>query len=217
MAKRYFEQGLARRVKIIYKIFSHIILNFPIDRDKPINDDELDDVLIYINSLYINLHGAVDNLSWVIAYKLNIDPALEPQSVNIFKKKFLNKITFTKNCKPFFDYYNSFKDWYWEEFTSRRHPSAHRLPLYIPHRAFESKDQNDLYNDLYKRFFDEFNKQNYEKSEDLLNEMDAMGRFIPFFTYNFEEFFPIYPTITNDTQKVFNIIETTISFLAVIN
>ncbi len=108
-------------------------------------ETKLMEVNIYINSIYINIRGIIDNLSWYLKYELNISTKSENQidlKGKIFRKELVEK-GFN------IDRIQRFDDWF-SEIKKKRDPIAHRLPLYIPYRIITDKKDAENAQKLYK-------------------------------------------------------------------
>lgn len=88
---------------------------------------------LYINSIYINMFGALDNLAWALQHEFNL---VEGVTENKNRKKIgLFAQEWTKSLKQkdekIIQDMDKFKDWY-EKCTDFRDMAAHRMPLYCP-------------------------------------------------------------------------------------
>lgn len=211
-SKYYFEYGLSRRLLLIEASLRYFLNNIPPQRTEPLDNETSLNAIIHINSLYVNLYGSIDNLAWTLAYEMN----LFPKSINIesdkqlikkislFKDSFQNKLPL--NCHTYKNYLSSMKEWF-DKISKYRHPSSHRIPLYIiPAILNESESKN--YQKEFDRHKIELSKGNADQANIHLDNLKEYGRFSPLFSHDPDEgIFPIYPTITNDSiilLEIFN-------------
>ncbi|NTW88309.1 MAG: hypothetical protein HGB26_04120 [Desulfobulbaceae bacterium] len=209
-AKKYLCFGFNIRALQIKE--SWFQLNSLLEKDGGNNRDPYQTLQtnIYLNSYYINLLGAVDNLAWVLQHEFNlIEGASEANSkrnkIIIFGKDFGEKLSVLDSAlvedielyKPWFEVVKEFRD-----------PAAHRMPLYCPPGIITDKHVEN-----YMQASEKFAAQDY--SIDSTSFMEAMrktamvGEFKPVFV-SFSErtediLFPLKKTLIEDYEPFWNL------------
>lgn len=108
-------------------------------------ETKLMEVNIYVNSIYINIRGVIDNLSWYLKYEFGITIKNDNQ-VDLKRKEFKKEL----EGKGFnIDKIEKYDNWF-SDLKQKRDPIAHRLPLYIPYRIITNKKDADDAQNLYK-------------------------------------------------------------------
>ena len=137
---------------------------------------------IYLNSYYLNLLGAVDNLAWVLQHEFNlIEGATEANrkrnKITIFGKDFVAKLSaLDSNLATELEPY---KEWF-EIVKEFRDPAAHRIPLYCPPGIV-----TDKHAESYKQASEKFAAQDYSVDRtaymEAMHEVSMVGEFKPVF------------------------------------
>lgn len=196
-SKRHLALGYLNRFFMIQSKRHKIISIIKMQEEKPLQQREAIDLKIYLNSFYVNLRGALDNLAWLLNYELGLQDTISESSqkgnsrkfTDLFGKPFLDKLhskneTIPKELDNFSLWYKDLKDF--------RDPAAHRIPLAFLQSTITEDDFENLM-DLQKRW-EELNKlfsqgdifKNLEKSGEkldealsILNEYSNVGKFSP--------------------------------------
>jgi hypothetical protein len=173
---------------------------------------------IFINSFYINLLGATDNLAWILQHELNlIDGASEKNrgkfDIGLFQKKFIKYLKVID--EPIGCIIQGFEKWH-TEIKDFRDPAAHRIPLYCPpgvmfdnhldeHKAVSSKLADINYTE---------NSAQYMTT---LSEQYNIGEYQPIFTSFQEEgddlYFHLLKTVEHDYTPFWLLSHTVLSWL----
>ena len=161
---------------------------------KPFDPYETTRINILLNAFYLNILGAIDNLSWVIQHEFNlINGATESNSkkhgIGFFKKEF--KKSLNKSDPDMVKETNNFQNWH-DEIKNFRDSAAHRIPLFCPARVINSEDDEELSNTR-----NNFLNQDYSKDRkaymNAQRELYQVGKFQPIFVHVSEESETIYP------------------------
>lgn len=108
----------------------------------------------------MNLRGVLDNFAWAILwYSAPVDAAQIEKSrdfmkVGLFKGQILNKLSSQTNLKKLIE---SNHEWN-SDFSQRRDPVAHRLPLRVIPQVFTSESQSIEYQRLLTRYHQNINE-----------------------------------------------------------
>lgn len=150
---------------------------------------------IYLNSFYLNLRGAVDNLTWALAYELSLRDDLDEDNKGsqyfcyLFGEKFLTALEDTSETLT--DFLRPFREWF-DELKELRDPAAHRIPLTFPGSVLlaeegeEWQEKHNKANVLSEKALKAREQGKHDQASELLdesfslqNEANAMGRFLP--------------------------------------
>ncbi|MDH4379057.1 MAG: hypothetical protein QE263_04030 [Vampirovibrionales bacterium] len=165
LAFQYFQFGLMRRLMIIQKAYSWIIQNIPVERSKPLSLNEVENLNIHLNTIYLHLKGALDNFCWAIVHQA-LDPnavrELSTQSVNLFayRKATLEVTPYFLNGTALYKAIERLKPWD-KQIKSRRDPGAHRIPLTVPPSI-----QTDIENVQYRSTEEKVQRIQLKRNED---------------------------------------------------
>lgn len=178
-ASQHF-QGCSRRLLMMQ--FARIeILATSEEEDKPLDSHRLNLQNIYLNSYYLNLLGALDNLAWAGTYELRLLPSVDETKDEV--RKFCS-LTNKRLIAALRRHRADFADWLlergqWISDVKRfRDPAAHRLPLALV-RGVMTEEEGKRYQELSKQSWDALLNDRWEESERLQREADALGRFVP--------------------------------------
>ena len=204
-AKKYLRFGFNIRALQIRD--SWFQLNSLLEKDGDKNRDPYETVRtnIFLNSYYLNLLGAVDNLAWILQHEFNlIEGAAEANGkrnkIVIFGKEFGKKIrelddALFSELAPYREWLKTVRDF--------RDPAAHRMPLYCPPGIITDKHIED-----YRQASEKYQAQDYSIDSnafmDAMREVAMVGEFKPVFIGFSEDsedmFFPLQKTLTEDYQ-----------------
>lgn len=156
--KQFLIYGVVRRLEQIKFILKRINDIYPEHKTDPLTQDQRVELILLLNSFYLNLLGSIDNVSWSIAYEIGFisdtySEGFEPnekQKVDILKRD--RNYLGSKLEGIFFTDYLDFHKRYKEKISSikkKRHVSAHRIPFYISNEISENKKVE--YNQLQMR------------------------------------------------------------------
>lgn len=220
-AKYYLRHGLNRRLSIITKNLDFFYSTVPPNRQKPLDDNETCLATMNLNSLYVNICGAIDNMAWTLTHEFNlysditdIENAPQKREINLFHKKFLSKIEKINNLFSDYKKYINAKNGWHNELLKSRHPSTHKIPLYvIP--SILNKSESEKYDYHQVQHLEETRKLNFKGADEHFNQMNSLGTFIPLFAHDPDvKPSPIYPVIITDCE---NLTEITNQFLNSLN
>lgn len=204
-AKKYLRFGFNIRALQIKE--SWFQLNTLLEKDGGKNRDPYETVHtnIFLNSYYLNLLGAVDNLAWILQHEFNlIEGATEANNkrnkIIIFGKEFGKKLRALDDA--LFSEIAPYQEWF-EIVKEFRDPAAHRMPLYCPPGIITDKHVED-----YKQASEKYAAQDYSVDSNAfmgaMREMSMVGEFKPSFIGfsegNDDMFFPLQKTLMEDYQ-----------------
>ena len=210
-AKYYLLYGIGRRLSIIMENLEYFYQSVSPIRQAPLDKTSL--ATVHINSLYVNLCGTIDNIGWVLAYEFNfypntvdIEESKERNEINLFHNKFLLKISrINSTFNEYRDYIITKTEWH-KELLKSRHPSTHRIPLYIIPSVL-NKLESEKYIHHQEQHLEEALKLNIETADEHFNQMNSLGTFIPLFAHDPDIApSPIYPTIITDCENLIEIV-----------
>lgn len=133
-SKRHINLGLSNRFSMLKIARNKIIEIIQQQNDTPLNDENASWLKLLLNSYYINLRGALDNLAWFINYEFKLQENVVEESgkgnsfsfTDLFGKEFAAKLKSIKQTLA--EELEKHKDWY-IDLKKYRDPAAHRIPL----------------------------------------------------------------------------------------
>lgn len=171
---------------------------------------------IYLNSYYLNLLGAIDNLAWVLQHEFNlIEGATEATSkrnnIIIFGKDFGAKLSILDS--RLVTEIEAYKKWF-EIVKEFRDPAAHRMPLYCPPGIISEKHA-----EAYKQAREKLINQDYSTDSievmDAMHEMAMVGEFKPvlvvFSEGTEDRYFPLEKTLIEDYEPFWKLANTVLA------
>lgn len=134
-ARTFAREGMGRRLRVIERCVLNVFGLFPPGRDALLTPDECDDVAIQLHAFAINVYGLFDNLAWVLVLEAGLE--IPPVKISLFKgpaeaavPQSLQHYLKTPDVQAWFqDYGKPYRD-----------STAHRIPLYLPSRAWTKED-----------------------------------------------------------------------------
>jgi hypothetical protein len=205
-ARNYLLYGVGRRLNSIWLAFRNLHNLIPPNRIESLGTDEAISASNELNSIYINVRGALDNFAWCLQYTF-VGKDLPPSEVGLFLRKFQQQ----QGLEAVKLAVKDFADWD-KDFKSKRDPAAHRIPLLVLpaiHDATSLSVVQELEKKIALKTIESrvaSVKKNYEVAiliaeevEELRMQREKLGNFYPKF-----EFDPatgpidLYPTVPED-------------------
>lgn len=203
-AQEFFNHGFCRRLKTLKRCTENVFEICPPDEIEKLEHDLRVDLEINIQAFIVNVYGAIDNLLWVWVKETG------------FKYKNLTKVALgnpelIETFSPIFvSYLESLEGWF-SHLLNFRHSLAHRIPLYVPPYALTPEEMlRDKQID--QEIFEALKNPNvdFNKINDLNEEQEKLGVFIPVYRHSFSENSPeviLHAQILADNNTVFDIAE----------
>ncbi|HRX37621.1 MAG TPA: hypothetical protein P5337_14615 [Aestuariivirga sp.] len=223
-AKYYVKYGLGRRSKAIWFSFRELYQTIPPERDIPLSFDDAERSSELLNSLYINIRGALDNVAWAFVNSLGGIKkfGMKETQIGLFSPQFQREQEFkhiTTLLEPFVEWN--------KEFKRLRDPAAHRIPLTaIPSlQDSESLEEYARLQSEWSSKLTEFSTAaangQHELAERTKQDADRLfavlqntGKYSPLFDYEPNaKPMPIYPTVPEDVGIYVIILRKSLSLL----
>ena len=174
-------QGCARRLLMMQYARVEITAASE-EKHHPLTTDEGNLLNVCVNSFYLNLLGALDNLAWASTFELAllVSPKEEDWASRRFcslgSEEFLRRVSEVQPAVGAL--VAGLQDWL-REVKRFRDPAAHRLPLSIVPGVMTDGEATQ-YRDLYQRAWDALLGHNGDESEELFEAAALVGRFVPY-------------------------------------
>jgi hypothetical protein len=142
-ARRHMREGFARRLLLMQTSRLAMIEIAPLDRKEKLSTYECADLNVHVNSWYVQLRGALDNLSWALQYRWQLLGDGDEDDPKVRRLCYL----FGKECVQVMgqtlprlqQVVSSYSAWA-KDFKELRDPIAHRVPMYaVPAVAFDDE------------------------------------------------------------------------------
>ena len=195
----FLRYGAARRTGAIFDAYRGIQSIAYIDRNEPLNIEQTKSLGRDVNLIYINIVGTLDNLAWCLRSEHGSESIkkLPGSRVGLFNKQFFSQPCF----EPIRSAIEENLPWF-RELSSRRDPSAHRIPLSIPPTSL-NQEQLERYNQIDDDISKATRIENFDEVELLRKHQSTIGQFVPYFIHHPDEpIIPMFPTIPQDICKL---------------
>jgi hypothetical protein len=171
-ASEHLLHGAGRRVGVLKRSLQQIFTIFPPSLVRPLQQDTLSDVQIYLHAFVMNLYGIFDNWAWAFVLRHNLTAAVGGRmNVSLFKtatQRFLPepiRVYLTSDGKA---------AWHDEYLKSYRDALAHRIPLYIPPASF-TPAEGERYNVLESEKVQRIMSREFDRVDQIWEEQAALG------------------------------------------
>jgi hypothetical protein len=201
-AQQYLRYGVGRRLRMILVAYCGVFDTIGPDRKEPLPLNEMAAVSRDLNIIYINIRGALDNYAWCIYHEREMSKTFKrvQTQVGLFHGLFLSDAHLA-NLKSVLEEHIDWND----DLKSRRDPSAHRLPLYVP-PAILNEAEAARHEAIWTERQEAIQKGEYERDTELANEQHRLGTFRPHFLHDPDDGgLPIYDTVPTDVGKLITI------------
>jgi hypothetical protein len=146
----------------------------------------LSDLAINLQGFVFNIFGCLENLAWVWVKEKDIrdskgEPLVNSQIGFGGKYKFVRK-SFSDDFRHYLD---GLSEWF-SQMEGFRHALAHRIPLYVPPYIVNDEEVAKE-QELEQSRREALRRHEFDKYERLTNELDAIGKFVPWMTHSFSE------------------------------
>lgn len=193
-AAEFAMHGFTRRVKTMKRCIDNVYRICPPDIDRKPTSEELSDLAINLQAFVLNVYGSLDNLAWIwVKEKEILNKKGKPLSngeIGFAEKYSAVRDTFSSK---FQDYLKTLDKWF-AHVENFRHSLAHRIPLYVPPYA-SSEEEVNKEKKLEELRAVALKKHQFDEYERLSDEIETLGKFVPWMTHSFGE---------NSPQAVFH-------------
>ena len=188
-SKRHINLGLLNRFYMLKIARNKIIQIIEAQNDTPLDFGNASWLKLLLNSYYINLRGALDNLAWFLNYEFKLQENIIEEAgkgssfsfTDLFGKEFSVKL---KNIKQTLtEELEKHKDWY-IDLKNFRDPAAHRIPLAFVQGVITENESEKLETITSERalIYNEFSKGNFSKLDEAIKiekDYSKLGQFQP--------------------------------------
>jgi hypothetical protein len=212
---RHLRRGLGRRLGLIGRNYQFLIDRLRENGKKPLVGTFSSDVQIHLNSFYIHLRGALDNLAWLYIFR-HFAEASEDQKkfqnmAHLFSKDFLGLAR-----EKDFEIYRILSDRVeWNaKIKNYRDPIVHRIPMYSS-PAFWTNEEAERYEELQKITYDAISASDFDFAEKLREERQCIGTYHPNIANETGGGFgcqDLFSAIHEDLAQLLGIVETFIPY-----
>jgi hypothetical protein len=174
-------QGCARRLLMMQHARVEVTATSH-EKSHPLSTDEGHLLNICVNSFYVNLLGALDNLAWASTFELahlpspNEEDQASRRFCSLASDDFRGRVS---EIRPSIGALVAGLQGWLREVKRFRDPAAHRLPLSIVPGIMTYEEANE-YRALYQRAWDAMLSDQTEESDKLFEAAATVGRFVPY-------------------------------------
>jgi hypothetical protein len=132
---------------------------------------------LYLNSLYINIFGSLENLTWMLYFeKIYEHQKLGKHQISLFRKELIraslaNGVDLSSQREK---YYNWIR-----ELKSKRDPIAHQIPMYVPFRVITNGEQRAEYFEMERLARQKLEDGDTHGWFEVMHEARKVGDFLP--------------------------------------
>jgi hypothetical protein len=201
-AQQYMRYGVGRRLRMTDVSYREIFDTIAPDRTEPLPRNEMAAVSRDLNVIYVNIRGVLDNYAWCIYLEAGLSKTakLKDEQVGLFNKQF-RKLERLATLRPAIETHIDWND----TLKSRRDPSAHRIPLYVP-AATLTDAEAARHNEIWQERLEAIQNGEYDRDTELAEEQSRLGTFRPVFLHDPDKGeFPLYETVPPDVGKLITI------------
>jgi hypothetical protein len=181
-ARQHLKEGFNRRVLMLDACIRRIHDRADEAGGRPLSALLMPEFAVFVNSLWLNMCGALDNLAWALNYEFGLlpeareDKGRERRDVVLFGKRFLAALVAID--RELATGLQAFAAWQ-TELATLRDPGAHRIPIYpIPGVLDEATGE------AAQRLYDEsdalFKAGDYDAGMERLHQGSNLGSYQPY-------------------------------------
>lgn len=213
MAFDHLRYGAGRRLKIVWQSVRDLQSVAPLDRRKPMKQEEVDTASRALNDFYIHTLGLLDNYAYAIGARLAGDrfSKLHRGDRTLFGRRFLDCC----DSLPLRSLIEPFRDWV-SALKSLRNPVAHGIPLTVPPTVITTETRAE-YQAAMKTYHEKWNSPPasntpnrsealsawIEEVRELMDHVESIGEFQPWIAHDPRaEVVPIHPTVLDDAGRL---------------
>ena len=132
-ARQHLKDGFNRRVLMLDAAIHHIHNQIDQADGQPISALLIPELAVFVNSFWLNICGALDNLAWAMNYEFGListateDGGPERLKIRLFHKAFWNALV--QQRPKLAEQLEEFRAWH-NDLSELRDPGAHRIPIY---------------------------------------------------------------------------------------
>lgn len=208
-SKKHLAYGAFRRILMILHSYSSLRDICHLERTNPLLPEEQRVVDLDINLIYINIRGLMDNLAWSFLYEKDFQVISELElEKNRMRVSLFSKYIFKSSSQKFWTLICENHLQWSQEFSKKRDPIAHGLPMYIIPKFFTNDEQNEESRNLFNKSLDAIVKNEFDLADKLRLRSHSIGTFIPLFASDpTEKLMHIYPTVSVDISHIIRILK----------
>lgn len=182
-ARQHLVAGFNRRLLMLQMSRRTIedITHSPTNR--PIGSYKATELATHLNSYYLNLCGALDNLTWAMQYEWQLLPRVDEdsakrQQVALFGKSFLRAMA--DHSANLAESIIRFSDWHYD-LRAMRDPAAHRIPIFAVPGVMD-ENQAARFRELQELSADKARHGDHDGMMELQFQSYALGGYQPWMT-----------------------------------
>ena len=217
---------MGRRTKFIWLSLRNLVFELihP-EREEPLPNDHVEAAAGDLNTIYINIRGALDNFAWSLLALFG-EPGTQklaserPTIVSLFGREFAKD----GNLSEVADLMGAFTGWS-KDLKARRDPAAHRIPLSIVPALIDDATVGE-YTRLQKKWSEvsaaainavargEDSSALFQEADAVHERLQRVGKFHPLFGHDPSEgLMKIYPVVPQDIAELVRVSRILTSFI----
>lgn len=179
-ALQHLKEGFNRRLLMIESSLRAIYERVDAAGSKPLSPLLVPELAIHVNSYWLHLCGALDNLAWALQYEFGVLPNVDElgkgrDHIGLFRKKFVRCLLPIQPAVV--EALREHQTWY-TTIRSLRDPAAHRIPLF-PVPAVLDAAQGEITQRLYDEADAHFKTGRLDEGMEFLYRGSNQGEYQP--------------------------------------
>lgn len=216
-ALQHLKEGFNRRLLMLDHSLRRIREQAAKRGERPVSALIIPDLAIDVNSFWLNVCGAIDNLAWALQYELALLPGTTEETSNrvriaLFGTDFQSAL---RNAAPDLTArLGHYEEWA-RDLRELRDPAAHRIPLY-PVPGVMTEAEGRQFTELDAKATNHFHAGEHAKGMELLHETGSLGRYEPLLSISHDgrfEFLDMMQTVNRDEGKLVDLSSLVLTFL----
>lgn len=213
----HIRHGLCRRLLLLQRSTALICEITPPEREDPLTDDEGADLNLHLNSIYVHIRGATDNIAWALVFEHGVlgeireDTPSFRRQIGLFGKAFQDRLS---AAHPEFAEALSGGVTTLAELPQLRDPVAHRIPLYVV-PAVLSEEESRQHSELTNQWNRAIAERALDRAEEAMKAMGRLGVFRPMFAHSLREplsAYHLHKRLGSDLEAINLIIVASVQF-----
>lgn len=181
--KRHLWRGFLVRANLIEHSLNELATKGD-QQENPLSVYEADRLTLLLNSYYLHLCGALDNLAWASIYQFDLLDDVDEADPRTWGLAGLLQTRFLKALKRvgrmgFAEVLGKYQGWY-SDLRKYRDPGAHRIPLLVPPSIYGEKDM-ERREQLNEELFRAAEARDWGRHGAILVQIGNLGTHYPLF------------------------------------
>ena len=204
----FLKHGLGRRIILVNRALQGLFTSIPIALDEIPKKEKLSDASIYLQALFSNIYGCLDNLAWIWVHNNQQNKKLANINKHYVGLNPENKTLRQTLPEIFLEELEKFDDWI-KYIKDVRNDLAHKVPLYLIPSVIHTEKVKD-FESLENKKLEALILKEIEAFEKIESEQSAMSSYRPYWaeqSIKRTSAYLIHPCAINDVNALTQLVE----------